>query len=409
MSSRAGIVVSLWVVGLVLGGCIDTDSNTDLVASGPPEIAQVLMYEDSVDASGVAESAREVFAFGTQPTADPSIEHAVTTAAATKQIMHVIVDQLMRGNRLEQIECRDAVALDASGNPSPWSDVPDDATPDDIARCAVSEVALPESCVGANVTCICQISGGCNGVAEGAPVGVLDQNSDGAADETQLKPGAVGISCNGGAINVPLDPTDSYYNPSGNQLVPARGGFDAMGPAIVLVPGVSGASSQGVLPTSATCGLTFDPSVVDKADLQMCAIPGGRPASCTGRLADCPQFQQGCVPGDVSAFSFSTVAMTLSSPLADGMQNVSLTAPEFVNSSVPLAPAGVQNVTITPAPPSGFTLSLVGQGSQIQIVFGGTGLAPSTMYTLTVPTTVTDAFGQPPAAPLVIHFTSAAM
>jgi hypothetical protein len=419
MSSRLGFVV---VVAIVLAGCVDTSSNTDLVESGPPEIAQVLLSEDQVSSTG-GQTTPEVFAFGTLPAADPSIEHAVTTAAPVGQELRVIVDQLLRGNRLEQILCRDNVVVDPDGALSPWSDVPDEATPDDIARCAVSTAALPQSCVGPNATCICQIPGGCGSVANGAPVGIVDDNADGAADTTQLKPGSVRIVCGHGAdrsIEVPLSGQVSYYNPSGNQLVPAKGGFDALGPQLHLIPANPNtlpiSDSQGhplqlvkALPTNTTCGLAFDMSVVDKANLQVCAVPGGRPASCVGRLADCPQFQQGCMPGDVSAFSFGVDGMTLSASVVDGQQNVSLTQPIFVTSNVPFDQNNIQNITLSPAP-SGLAISLgTPNVSQIQVSFGMAGLAPLTMYTLTVPTTVTDSFEQPPPAPLVIHFTTAAM
>ena len=420
MSSRLGFAV---LVGIVLGGCVDTTSTTDLVTSGPPEIAQVLLFEDQTSAAGGV-TMPEVFAFGTLPTADPSMEHAVSTAAGAAQELRVIMDQLMRGNRLEQILCRGDIAVDATGALSPWSDVPDDATPDDIAKCAVSDPALPQSCVGANLTCICQIPGGCGMIAEGAPVGVEDQNADGAADVTQLKPGSVDIVCGHGtdrSIAVPIDTTISYYNPSGNQLVPVSGGFDALGPQIHLIPAnaptLPATDSQNrplppvkALPTSTTCGLAFDPSVVSKAGQQVCAVPGGRPASCTGRLADCPQFQQGCVPGDVSAFSFGVDAMTVSASVTDGQQNVALTQPIFVTSNVPFDQNNIQNITLTPAPTGGLAIALgTPNVSSIQLTFGMAGLTPSTMYTLTVPTTVTDSFEQPPAAPLVVNFTTAAM
>src|SRR6185312_11022699 len=297
---------------------------------------------------------------------------------------------------------RGVVAVDGNGNQTTFSDVPDNATPDDIAKCAVSDAALPQSCGGALATCLCQIQTGCAGIAYGAPVGVLDDNDDGAADNMQLKPGAVGIVCGpNGSISVPIDLSMSYWNPSGNQLVPAAGGSDALGPAIVIVP-------QGnYLPTNTTCSLKFDPKVVDQKNLQVCAVPGGRPAACTGRLADCPQFLAGCTPGDVSAFSFGVQALSIISPITDNEMGVSLTLPEFFTANAPLLQSSIANITITPAPPGGVSITLP-MPSQIEIMFLG-GLAPSTQYTLTFPTSVTDTFGQGLPAPLVVHFTSASM
>jgi hypothetical protein len=405
---RLAIIV---VVEVAFGACIDTDSNTDLVTAGPPEIAQVLLDEAYTDASGAPEF-RRVFAFGTHPTATPDEEHPVTNAHASNQHLRVIMDQLVRGNRLQQIQCRDVVALDGNGNETAFGDIPDDTTPTDIAKCAVSDAALPQSCIGDHLTCICQIQTGCDGIAFGAPVGVLDDNDDGAADNMQLKPGSVQIVCgSNGSIAVPLNLSTSYYNPSGNQLVPAAGGSDALGPAIVLVPvnQFSPTAMGGFLPTNTTCGLKFDPSVVDEKNLEVCAIPGGRPAACTGRLADCPQFLAGCTPGDVSAFSFGTEALSLISPLTPGEMGVSLTAPETFTANAPLLQSSLANTTIMPAPPGGMTISLdTGTEEQITLTFP-TGLVASTQYTLTFPTSVTDQFGQGLPAPLVITFTTASM
>jgi hypothetical protein len=136
-------------------------------------------------------------------------------------------------------------------------------------------------------------------------------------------------------------------------------------------------------------------------------VPGGRPASCTGRLADCPDFLANCKPGDVSAFSFGVEALSISSSsVNDGDTNVPLNQPLYFTSNVPLAQSSLANITVTPAPPGGFTPS--DMGTQIELMFGA-GLAPSTMYTITFPTTVTDTFGQGLPQPLVIHFTTAAM
>jgi hypothetical protein len=395
--------LGLLFVGLALGGCIDTDSNTDLVTAGPPEIAQVRLVEEYQDTTGTPET-RRVFAFGSQPTATTADEHAVTTAAANDQSLRVIMDQLLRGNRLEQVECRGVVAIDANGNPTMFSDVTDDATPDDIAKCAVSDAALPQSCIGANLTCICQIMAGCDGIAYGQPVGVLDDNGDGAADVTQMKPGIVSIVCGpDNDIPVPVDPSMSYWNPSGDQLVPAKGGFDAMGPALVLVP------YGGILPTNVNCGLQFDPSVVDNNNLEVCAIPGGRPADCTGRLADCPQFLAGCDPGDVSAVSWGVEPLSISCTVNDGDTGVPLDQPIFCNANAPLYTSSVNNITFTAAtgPEPDATIAL-SNSSTIQISFN-TPMTASTMYTLTLPTTVSDSFQQGLPAPIVINFTTGTM
>src|SRR5690606_14019705 len=146
--------------------------------------------------------------------------------------------------------------------------------------------------------CICRRAGGCvredSGamVAEGSPLGVRDRNQDGAADELGFIAGAVGIQC--GSISVPISTSASYWNPSATPNRPAMGGFDVLGPAIVLVP-------DGPLPTDLSCGLAFAPEVVDKQGIQVCAPEGGDIAA-------------GCLPGDVSAFRFGVEALRIRPP-----------------------------------------------------------------------------------------------
>jgi hypothetical protein len=112
--------------------------------------------------------------------------------------------------------------------------VPIGTTPDDIAKCAVAKDVLPSSCPGdmEHAVCICRNEGGCGDTPLGGPVGILDVNQDGAADDTRFVQGAVGLQC--GTIAVPIDQNTSYWNPSGDQNRPAMGGFEALGPALVI-------------------------------------------------------------------------------------------------------------------------------------------------------------------------------
>jgi len=332
-----------------------------------------------------------VFAFGTFPDATADIDHAVTSASVTGQALRIIPDKLLLGNSLEQIQCRGQVGADA------FSSVPLGATPDDIALCAVNTDALKDSCHGDHAVCICHIPGGCGMVAEGDPVGVLDVNNDGAADNTSFMVGAVGIKC--GSIDVPIDRDQSYWNPSGDQQVPAMGGYDALGPAIVLVP------SGGLLPTNLSCGLTFADDVVDKQNNRVCAPPAGRPASCTGAIENCSKDLE-CTPGDVSAFTFKTEALHVTTlGLVDGATGINPAGPIIVGANVPVDLTAAQTITITPAPPGGFVVTL-SMPKQIKITLTQP-LAAATMYTITFPTTVTDTFGQGLPAPVVVHFTTA--
>ncbi len=391
MFSRIWILIA--VVSLFAGACTDTASNTDLDTDGPPEIAQVRLLEAYTDSSNTPLT-RRVFAYGSHPMATSDDEHPVTTAAATMQSLRVIMSRLLLGNYLEQIQCRAPVDMNGA-----FSSVPLGATPDDIAKCCVAGDALLQTCVGPLATCICQLPGGCGGVMMGQPVGILDVNEDGAADNTSFMPNSVGLQC--GSVTVPIDPDNSYYNPSGNQQVPAMGGFDALGPAIVLAP------LNGVLPTNLTCQLTFNSNIVDDTNTEVCATPVGRPVDCTGRLDQCQaEFQTGCTPGNVSDFTFKVQPLELDvQAVNDGDTGIDPTIPIFINANAPVAAATLANITITPAPPGGFTVTAP-MPTQIKLTFTAP-LAAMTTYTLTIPVTVTDTFMQPLPAPVVVHFTTA--
>jgi Bacterial Ig-like domain len=390
MSARFWI--ALVVVSSVGTACTTQESFTNLNPDGPPAIAEVRLKETYTNVtSPTTFLARRVFGFGTFPDATSDLDHDVTSASASGQSLRIIMDELLLGNRLEEVQCRGQVDDDA------FSSVPDGATPDDIAACSVNSDALKASCHGDHAVCICQLDAGCGDVAKGDPVGVLDVNNDGAADNTSFKRGAVGIRC--GTIDVPIDLDMSYWNPSGDQQVPAEGGYDALGPAIVLVP------QGGNVPTNATCGLTFSVDVLDKQGFAVCTPPAGRPASCSGAIDDC-QAGLDCTAGDVSAFTFKSEGLRITVlGVSDGATNVSATTPIFANANAPLAAASIAGVTITPAPPADFTIT---QPMPAQIKFTmTTPLAAATTYTLTFPVTLTDTFGQPLPAPYTLSFTTA--
>ncbi len=390
--------------------CFDPTSATDLDPDGPPKIEQVRMFEDWTDSTGAPQSPRRVFAFGSHPQElDTDLEHTVVTADP-KAIgpIRIIMSELLLGNYLEQIECRGVVGTDVFDN------VPLGSTPDDIAKCSEAADLLPETCTGPNAVCLCHNAAGCNGIAMGQPVGVLDVNQDGAADTQRFNPGADGISCTGagGTVTVPIDDDNSYWQPSGDQQVPAvtggvEPGFEELGPAIVLVP-------LGAMPTSTTCQLTFDPSVIDKNDhLQVCTpgtgsgTDGGRPVSCTGNLFDCPQT---CTPGDVSEFTFGIAPLIeINSTVHEGDVGVGRTDVIVVDFNAPVSTASLTNIALTPAAGIMVTIDASAQPVGIQIRITPTdvgGLAANTMYTLTIPTTVTDAYNQPLSSAVTIDFTT---
>ncbi|HEY4059671.1 MAG TPA: Ig-like domain-containing protein [Kofleriaceae bacterium] len=351
------------------------------------------LQETYVTAGTGFTSTRRVFAFGTHPTATDADEHPVTQASASGNALRIIMDELLQGDRLEEVACRAPVNTDGS-----FSKVPDGTTPDDIAHCSTAQDILPATCKGPHTVCLCDLAAGCmvntTLVAQGAPVGVLDMNQDGSADDSELIKGAVGLTC--GAITVDIDQNMSYWNPSGNQQVPAMGGFEALGPAIVLVP------ARG-LPTSLKCHLTFGngdngtPVVLDKQGIAPCAPVDG-------------DVKNDCTPGDTSAFEFQVEALKLDAGFGmDGMTGVSRMDPLIFLGNAQLDMTSVLaagNVTITPAPPATPVIT-IDMGQNIKITVPG-GLAPNTMYTVTFTTGVHDNYGQSAPAAIVYHFTTGA-
>lgn len=386
------------VAGLAFhAACTDTESATNLNPAGPPMIEQVIMTEGVIDATGGENDAR-VFAFGTLPGVDPAMEHSVTSAAVATQRMRIVFDEILRGNRLEEIACRATVGPDGA-----FDKVPDGATPDDIARCAVAQDALKASCTGNHAVCLCQLDGGCivgtDTVDKGKPVGVLDVNQDGAADMHRFIPTAVSLKCGSTTINA--DPAKSYWYPSGDQLPPAMGGVEAIGPAVVWLP-------ASPIPTNAMCTLAFDPSVVDKTDIQVCAPPGGRTAACAGNLDLC---EQNCTPGDVSAFTFTTaplaIAATFDLMAADKTQPLILVANAAVD---PASLTAALTMTQAGAAFTAFTVTLNSSGGRSVITISPTAGSwqASTMYQLKFSTALKDAAGSPLPAPITISFTTSA-
>jgi hypothetical protein len=386
------------VVAFVSGAaCTDLDSATNLNPEGPPMIRQVRMKEVYTDATGsLNDRDQPVFAFGSHPQVkDPANEqHPVTSARAEDNKLRVIMDELLVGNYLEEIACRAAIDTDA------YDAVPIGTTPDDIARCSVAKDVLPSSCNASDShsVCLCKLDTGCGDVPKGASVGVLDINQDGAADDTRFIRGAVGIRC--GSIDVPLDMEKTYWNPSGDQNVPAMGGFDALGPALVLVPAAPAMppvpSDKPLLPTNLTCGLTFADSVVDKQGNKVCAPADG-------------DIAKGCSPGQLDNFSFKVQPLTVRSASANNMDvgvsrtdvfEIRLTAPPSAASAgVITVREGATNYTqFTATMPLPTTIRLTWTAAG--------GLTANTMYTITLPTTVTDLFNQPMPMPVTITFTT---
>jgi hypothetical protein len=307
------------------GGCTETGSATELVPEGPPMVRQVFMTETLVDpATGLARAARSI-AFGDHPEFDENDDRVVETGAvASTNKVRIVVDELLIGNNLEQIQCRDGV----------YRSVPEGTTPDDIARCATANDVLADTCNGPHAVCLDDT---------GVPVGVMDEvptGGDGASDDTQFISGIVSIECSG--ITVPIDITNTFWQPSGNQQVPAAGGFDSVGPAIIVQ------TTQG-FPTSSSCTIDLANSIVDKDHIAICApVRGGFVDGEVDPTVDCD-------PGDTTLIGWNTEPLRVpvhSTNPDDGAMNVPL-----ISGGGPDALIVVQfNTTITAVDATKFVL-----------------------------------------------------
>ena len=433
MSAMKSSRLSTWgfYAIVLMTACLDTASKTDLYPQLPPMLFQVRGEQAFVGSQGNVVDT-EVFSFGTNPNATSldTPNPSTLTMAAVKQHFRLIMSDLLVGNYIENVECRDGT----------YQFVPVTATPDDVAKCCVAQDVLPLLCTGENAMCFCQNQAGCEAqqisgppilVPFGSAVGVMDLNQDGAADATQFRQGAVEIVCTGmvsGLVhNVPLnlggasDPDGSYWDPSGDQQEPAEGvpsPFDFLGPAIVVVPqdfGTGGNVISAIMPTSSKCTFKFSPEVVDKKGEQPCAPVGGFGGSGVN-AADLH-----CTPDDMSAADFVTEPLFFTlqyAPLSPTLQGGPLTQGETIpaasvitistSDSMPVDANSIFNIQLLEgsAVTRRFVHALPGSDERRVIPTGSAGLDGSATYTLKVPSTVTDTFGEPNVQPINLTFTT---
>lgn len=300
-----------------LAACEAPTSSTDLHTAGPPKVQQVLITEEYTDSNGIIREHADALAYGHHDDPyfmgdDGKVVSAVADFAGRK--IRVVMDHLLVGNYLEMVQCRAKVDLTHPAGAENYSIVPLGATPDDIAKCAGPEDLVLATCRGDRSVCINNT--GVDQITDdpvtavvhpGEPAGIKDifpaPDGDGVPDSDIFIEGAVRIICHdkgGRRIEAPINTIGSYWQPSGNQQVPAHGGVEALGPALVLE------LSKG-LPTNTTCSIAFDPSVIDNKGDTVCAPPDGNPD------ADCPG------DNDTSQISFGVTGLRMvSNQPADG-------------------------------------------------------------------------------------------
>ena len=309
LTSLGGLCVQGLAVGMavmVFAGCDERTSATELNPEGPPMLRQLIVTErvnTTNDMGNPIVRIVQQFAFGTHPdfaeAGDLDGNGTVTNAIARgNQSLRVVIDELLVGNNLEEIACADGT----------WSRVLPGTTPDNIADCAGPELSR---CTGDFTVC----------VGSDGPVGILDENEDGAVDDTRMLDGIISLTCDG--VDMPLDLQQSFYQPSGNQQIPAGGvGLNGLGPALVLVP------TDGMR-TGAQCALFIDDTVVDKDNQALCAPPGG-------------DITLDCTPGDLTGLGFGVEPMRLTgADPPNNSTNISLGYEGPGQTAVLVATAGV--------------------------------------------------------------------
>lgn len=329
-------------------------------------VRQVLITE-KVIVDGTTRIEEGQLAFGTHSASffDDDDGAVVTAIALGAQEIRIVLDELVRGNKLEEMACADGT----------FSRIPDGTTPDDVARCAGpvdSILSCTEVCIG----------------ADGKPVGILDADEDGAADDMRMidynaDPDIVelGISvvCDGQAI--PLDPEFSFWTPSGNQTFPSNNtlGFRGLGPAIVAKP----LAASG-LRTGSNCSIAFRPEVIDYDGNPICAPTNGL-------------ISEDCSGGDTTKISFGTepLALTNSVP-ADASVGVGLDGAFFIllsfNANVDASTVSAISMTAGAAPVTINPIVQEEDATSIVIMLDDP-FEPATDYTMTVSTDLKDLLG----------------
>ncbi|HUS66886.1 MAG TPA: Ig-like domain-containing protein [Kofleriaceae bacterium] len=398
---QKGLALSFALSSMLLASaaCSDDKSATELNPDGPPMVQQVFVEEWAT-----LEEPRRPYlqlAFGDHPDIPRADEdpvygdnREVNAAVAGQDLsrIRVVVDELLVGNYIEELECSDGS----------WSKIPVGFDPDDIKKCSGPIESLTD-CEG-----VCITSAG--------PIGILDTNEDGAADFFRMidydsgccPPGSTGctpndtpcdlaVSLECGGTKIPLvreGDGRSFYNPSGNQLLPAvdpPGNLLGLGPAIILQPAVG-------LKTSSDCTVSFRPEIVDKDGNQVCAPPNG-------------DISQNCTEGDTSAIAFAVEPLALKNtvpPNLDGNEDVPPDQVFVLGFYANIDPASFDAITLEESGGAAVAVEIENNPdapAELKLT-PSAPLTPLTEYVLTISTGLTDAFGSPLPEEIVITFTT---
>ena len=369
------------VTGLSFGlvACGDEKSATELVPEGPPMVRQLFVREKIFVGDSVVE--KTGLAFGDHPdiptpeeSSSNGDDRMVTTARAFggETGLRVIVDELLRGNDLEEVQCADET----------YSRVPVGATPDDIEDCSGEDLS--------DCTAVCVDH-----------MGIMDRNADGAVDDNggygyrmiDYGDGELGVAVTCDETAIPLigtGPGRSFYNPSGNQLIPADTGLKGLGPALVVVP------ARGFR-TGSTCTVSFRPEVVDKDGNRVCAPPAGDPRrDCAG-------------DGDTSAVQFHVEPLAFSSTDPEDGEAISTSDVVLLTFVAPINVDTLGAITMTSGDgdPVAITVTRVEADDDTRFyVNAEDGLVDGTDYTVTVGTSLQDSFGGTPPEPFALRFST---
>lgn len=212
----------------------------------------------------------------------------------------------------------------------------------------------------------------------------LDANDDGNPDLTTLLPGIATIAC-GTALTYTTDVGDGFYYPSGNQLPTAILGYGGLGPAIEV--NINGA----VLPADSECTIKVEAVAKDKDGNGFAASE--KPITFhTEPVTHIPSGTGGSVP----AKDAKNVAVDIKQIVI--AFNTELKATTVTATSVKLNEKGGAAVATVEAP-------TVSAGTNIVLKLTA-ALKPNQVYTVSVTTDVTDAYGVKLPAAVSYDFTT---